>query len=190
MRRTIISMLAISTALLLMGSMSYAQIRTGSIVGTVTDTTGEILPGATVELSGEKLLGGVRSIITNEKGKFRFPNLMPGEYEVTVTLEGFQTAKISELRVNIAGTVTVDVILNLATLEESVTVLAEKPIVDVTKSVISTNIDSELMELLPMRRYTFFDAVQSTPGVTTSGSRTNNWQSAMGSGTRNLRFLG
>ena len=183
MRRTIISMLAISTALLLMGSMSYAQIRTGSIVGTVTDTTGEILPGATAELSGEKLLGGVRSIITNEKGKFRFPNLMPGEYEVTVTLEGFQTAKISELRVNIAGTVTVDVILNLATLEESVTVLAEKPIVDVTKSVISTNITSELMELLPMRRYTFFDAVQSTPGVTTSGSRTNNWQSAMGSGT-------
>jgi len=182
MRKTTVSMIAISTALLLMGSLSYAQIRTGTIAGTVTDTEGEILPGATVELSGEKLLGGVRSFITNERGKFRFPNLMPGEYEVTVTLEGFQTTKRSKLRVNVASTVTVDVILKLATIEESVTVSAESPVVDVKKSIISTNIDSKLMELLPMRRFTFFDAVQSTPGVTTGGSRTNNWQSAMGSG--------
>ena len=184
MRRTIISMLAISTALLLMGSMSYAQTRTGSIVGTVTDTEGEILPGATVELSSEKLMGGVRSIITNEKGKFRFPNLTPGEYEVTTTMESFQTAKRSKLRVNIASTVTVDVILKLASLEESVTVLAESPVVDVTKSVVSTTITSDLMEVLPMRRFTFFDYVGTTPGVTSStGDHSNNWQSAMGSGT-------
>jgi hypothetical protein len=177
-------MLAIFTVFLLMGSMGYAQIRTGTIKGTVTDTEGEILPGATVGLSGEKLLGGVRSIITNEKGKFRFPNLVPGEYELTVTLEGFQTAKRSKLRVNIAGTITMDIALNLATLEESVTVSAESPVVDVRKSVISTNIDSELMELLPMRRFTFFDYVGTTPGVTSStGDHSNNWQSAMGSGT-------
>ncbi len=166
-----------------MAGMSYAQIRTGTIAGTVTDTEGEVLPGATVELSGEKLLGGTHSIITNEKGKFRFPNLMPGEYEITITLEGFQTTKRSKLRVNVASTITVDVILELATLEESITVSAESPVVDVKKSVISTNIDSELMEVLPMRRFTFFDYVGTTPGVTTSGERTNNWQSAMGSST-------
>ena len=182
MRRKIISMVAISTVLLLMGSMSYAQIRTGTITGIVTDSTGEILPGATVGLSGKKLMGGVRSIITNEKGKFRFPNLMPGEYEITVTLAGFQTTKRSKLRVNIAGTITVDVILKLATLEETITVSAESPIVDVRKSVISTNIDSELMELLPMRRFSFFDYVGTTPGVTSSsGDHSSNWQSAMGS---------
>ena len=182
MRRKIISTVAISTVLLLMGSMSYAQIRTGTITGIVTDSTGEILPGATVGLSGKKLMGGVRSIITNEKGKFRFPNLMPGEYEITVTLAGFQTTKRSKLRVNIAGTITVDVILKLATLEETITVSAESPIVDVRKSVISTNIDSELMELLPMRRFSFFDYVGTTPGVTSSsGDHSSNWQSAMGS---------
>ncbi len=177
-------MLAISTVLLLMGSMSYAQIRTGTITGTVTDSEGEILPGATVGLSGEKLLGGVRSIITNEKGKFRFPNLMPGEYEVTTTMDGFQTTKRTKLRVNVAGTITVDVILEVATLEETITVSAKSPVVDVRKSVVSTNIDSELMELLPMRRFTFFDYVGTTPGVTSStGDHSNNWQSAMGSGT-------
>ncbi len=183
MRRTIISMLAISTVLLLMGGMSYAQSRTGSIRGTVTDTEGQPLPGATVGLSGEKLMGGMRSLITNEKGKFRFPSLMPGEYEVTVTMEGFQPSKRTELKVNIGGTTTVDFILNLATLEESITVSAESPVVDVTKSVFSTNIDSELMELLPMRRFSFFDYVGTTPGVTSSsGDYSNNWQSAMGSG--------
>ncbi len=127
MRRTIISMIAVSVTLLLMGSMSSAQIRTGTITGTVKDTQGEVLPGATVGISGEKLLGGARSIITNEKGKFRFPNLTPGKYEVTVTMEGFQTTKMSELRVNIAGTVTVDMILKIATIEESVIVTAKPP---------------------------------------------------------------
>jgi len=177
-------MIAIFTVLLLMGSMSYAQIRTGTITGTVTDIEKEILPGATVTISGEKLLGGERSIITNEKGKFRFPKLMPGVYELTITLEGFQTAKMTKLRVNISRTVTSDVVLKLATREESVTVTAKAPIVDVKKSVISTNIDAELIEVLPMRRFSFFDFVGTTPGITSSsGEYSNNWQSAMGSGT-------
>ena len=184
MKRTIIAMVAIFAAFPLMSSVSYAQIRTGSIMGIVKDAKEGILPGVTVELSGEKLFEGQRSIITNEKGKFRFPNIMPGEYEVTVTLEGFQTVKISELRVNAGGTVTLDVILEQTTLEESVTVLAASPVVDVQKSALSTNISSELMEVLPMRRFTFFDFVGTTPGVTSStDDHSNNWQSAMGSGT-------
>jgi len=184
MRKTIVSLVAIFSVFLLLGSMSYAQTRTGTIRGTVTDTEGEFLPGATVELAGEKLMGGVRSIITNDEGKFRFPNLLPGEYEVTVTIEGFQTAKRTELKVSIGGTTTVDVVLNLATLEESVTVSAEAPVIDVQKSVVSTNIGSDLMEILPMRRFTFFDFVGTTPGVSSSsGDHSNNWQSALGSGT-------
>jgi hypothetical protein len=184
MRRTIVSKIVIVAVFLLMGSMSYAQIRTGSIRGTVADTEGEFLPGATVELSGEKLMGGVHSIVTNYEGKFRFPNLMPGVYEIAVTMEGFQTAKRTGLKVNIDGTTTVDVVLQLASLEETVTVSAESPVVDVQKSALSTNIGSELMEVLPMRRFTFFDYVGTTPGVTNSGGDlSTNWQSAMGSGT-------
>jgi hypothetical protein len=184
MRKIIVSMIAIFTVFLLMGSMSFAQTRTGSIRGTVTDEEGEFLPGATVELAGEKLMGGVRSIITNDQGMFRFPNLTPGEYEVTTTMEGFQTAKRTELKVNIGGTTTVDMILKPATLEESVTVSAESPVVDVQKSAVSTNITSDLMEVMPMRRFTFFDYVGTTPGITSSGGgHSDNWQSAMGSAT-------
>lgn len=182
MRKTVISIIAFSLALLLMGSMSYAQRRTGSIKGTVTDPEGGALPGVTVTLSGEKLMGGTHSIITNEEGKFRFPSLMPGEYEITASLEGFKTTKRTRLKVSIGRTVTVDVILEPATLEENVTVLAEAPVIDVQKSEISTNIDSELMEIMPMRRFSFFDFVGTTPGITTSsGSHSEGWHSALGS---------
>jgi len=168
----------------LVGGYGFAQIRTGSLRGTVTDEEGAFLPGATVELSGERLMGGVSSIITNEEGKFRFPSLMPGIYELTVTLKGFQDTKRQELKVPLAGTLTVDVVLKLAHLTQEVTVSAVSPMVDVQKSGISTNITSEVMDVLPMRRFTFFDFVGTTPGVTNSGSDLSaNWQSAMGSGT-------
>jgi len=191
MKRTPMAMVAIYAAFLLMNGLSYAQVRTGSIMGTVKDAQGEVLPGVTVGLSGEKLLGVVRSVVTSEKGKFRFPNLMPGEYEITAVLEGFQTAKIGELRVNAGGTATVDVILEQAALKESVTVSAVPPAVDVQKSAVSTSINSELMEVLPMRRFTFFDFVGTTPGVTsTTDDHSSNWQSAMGSGvTQNTYYF-
>ena len=184
MRKTTMRMVAIFGVFLLVGSMSYAQIRKGNITGTVTDADREILPGATVELSGKKLMGVMGSVVTNEKGKFRFPNLMPGEYEITVAMQGFQTAKRTELKVNVGGTVTVDVSLKLATLEKTISVSAEAPVLDVRKSVISTTLTSDLMEVLPMRRFTFFDFVGTTPGVTsTTDDHSSNWQSAMGSGT-------
>ena len=65
MKRTIVSIVPVFLVFLFMGCMSYAQTRTGSIRGTVTDVEGEFLPGATVALSGEKLMGGGRSIIAN-----------------------------------------------------------------------------------------------------------------------------
>jgi len=184
MRKIAASFLAVSMALLFIVSMSYAQTRTGSIRGTVKDSEGQALPGATITLSGEKLMGGTRSIIADEQGKFRFPSLMPGIYEITVSLEGFQAVKRTNLKVNIGGTVTVDVVLKQATLEEAITVSAEAPAVDVTKSEISTNIGSDLIEVLPMRRFSFFDFVGTTPGITSSsGTHSANWQSAFGSST-------
>ena len=182
MRKAIASFLAVSMVLLLIVSLSYGQRRTGSIRGTVKDSEGQALPGATVILSGEKLMGGPRSVIADEEGKFRFPALSPAIYEITVSLEGFQTTKRTNLKVNIGGTVTVDIVLTQATLEEAITVSAEAPTVDVTKSEISTNIGSELIEVLPMRRFSFFDFVGTTPGVTSSsGDHSANWQSALGS---------
>ncbi len=189
MRRQIIFLLTITLAGLLLSSICMAQIRTGTIAGVVKDETGALLPGATIELSGEKLLGGVRTVATNERGRFRFPDLLAGTYEIIVSLEGFQTIKRGALQVHVARTVTVDITLQMSVLEETITVTAESPVVDVTDSGFSTTISSKLFENLPMRRFSVFDIAQTSPGVTTDGSRATNWLSSMGSSTTSNSYL-
>jgi hypothetical protein len=189
MRRETIYLVTITAAILFLSCICFAQIRTGTIRGIVKDETGAVLPGSTVELTGEKLLGGVRSVATDSSGRFRFPDLLPGTYEITVSMEGFQTIIRGDLIVNVAGTVTVDITLQMSAIEETITVTAESPVVDVTDSGFSTTISSELFENLPMRRFSVFDIAQTSPGVTTSGSRTTNWLSSMGSSTTSNSYL-
>jgi len=186
-RRKLIFLITIILAALFISTLMHAQIRTGNIAGTVKDDTGAILPGATVELQGEKLLGGARSVTTDNRGKFRFPNLMPGDYEITVSLEGFQTIKRGNLHVIVAGTVTVDIILKLSAVEETITVTAESPLVDIKKSGFSTSIESKLFENIPTRRYSVFDIAQTSPGIS-SGSRKSQWVSASGSSNQSNVF--
>jgi len=188
LRKKMLGIILLFISLLFLAKTSEAQIRTGTITGTVKDETGELLPGATVELSGEKLLGGIRSAITDEKGKFRFPNLMPGEYELKISLEGFQPAKIKALRLSVAETVTVDVTLKLFALEEKIEVTAEAPIVDIKQSGFTTTIDSKLFESLPTRRFSIFDIAQQAPGISHSGNLKTQWVSAMGSESTSNTF--
>ncbi|MFP4081515.1 MAG: TonB-dependent receptor [Candidatus Aminicenantes bacterium] len=152
--------------LLLFVGQSFAQERTGVIRGTVRDETGEPLPGVNVELRGEALMGA-RSDITGVEGEFRFPALPIGkDYELRFSLSGFQTLTRKNLRVIIGGTVILDIVLKPSALEEEVTVIAEAPLVDVEKSGFSSTYDAEILETLPTRRYTFFDMVQASPGIT------------------------
>lgn len=150
--------------LLIIGT-AYPQIQTGMINGTVKDESGEFLPGATVEIRSEAMMG-TKSALTNDKGAFRFVALPPGYYELMVSLEGFQGLAQKALKVTIGGTVALELILKAKTLEETVTVLAGAPLVDTAKSSFSSTYDGKFIENLPTRRYTFFDMVQASPGIT------------------------
>ena len=174
-------LVALSLVLALLAvDFAFAQRRTGSIRGTVKDEAGEPLPGVTVEIKGPALMG-TRSEITDTAGEFRFLALPIGsEYEATFSLEGFQPATNKNLRVTIGGTVTLDIVLKPATISTEVTVIAEAPLVDVTKTSFSSNYTSETLETLPTRRYTFFDLVQASPGIT-NRSREDSRASAFGS---------
>jgi outer membrane receptor protein involved in Fe transport len=152
-------------AILIMANFTFAQIKTGTIRGVVKDETGAVLPGATVELRGEALMG-IRTETSSERGIFRFPALPVGIYEVTVSLEGFQTVNRKDLKVGIGGTVFLDIALKLAAVEETITVTGESPIVDIAKTSFSSTFDSKALENLPTRRYTFFDMLQASPGIT------------------------
>jgi hypothetical protein len=147
---------------------AFAQRQTGTIRGMVKDQAGEALPGVAVELKGPALMGS-RTAATDEAGAFRFPALPVGvEYALTFSLQGFQTVTRTNQRVTIGGTVTLDIILESVTLKTELTVTAASPLVDVEKSGFSSTYDAKTLETIPTRRFTFFDMVQSSPGITTT----------------------
>jgi outer membrane receptor protein involved in Fe transport len=145
--------------------ISFAQRLTGKIMGTISDTEGAPLPGVTAELSSPALMGGVHTEVTSEKGTYRFINLPPGIYSIVFSLKGFETVKRMNIKVSVDTSVTENIVLKVTAIEESVTVLAPAPLVDVTKSGLTTTFNKELLEQLPSGRYNFFDVVKQAPGL-------------------------
>jgi len=151
--------------LVFLSGLSFAQRVTGKIVGKVTEEQGTPLPGVTVEISSPSLMGGVHSQVTSETGDYRFINLPPGTYKLVFSLDGFQKVEKQNIKVSLNTTVTEDMTLKQSTVEELVTVTAESPVVDVTKSGVSTTFTKEQMEDLPSGRFTVFDIIKQTPGL-------------------------
>ena len=169
--------------------VSYAQRLTGTIRGTVTDEKGLPLPGVTVALSSPVLLGGVHSQVTGENGIYRFANLPPGTYAIIFSLEGFQKIERLGLEVAVKGTVTEDIILKQATLEESITVVGEAPIIDVTSSGTSTNYGKDLLEKMPSGRASYLDVVKLAPGVIVQPAYVGSmWLASFGSNNESNAF--
>ncbi|PYR16938.1 MAG: hypothetical protein DMF94_26110 [Acidobacteria bacterium] len=117
---------------------AYAQVQTGSITGLVTDSSGAVLPGATVSLSGEKLIGGVQTQITDATGNYRFDRLPPGAYNVKFELSGFRTIERDDIRVSASFVATVSPKLEVGSVSETITVSGESPTVDTKSNVQQT----------------------------------------------------
>jgi outer membrane receptor protein involved in Fe transport len=180
MRRNLIVVLGV---LLMAGlsSTAFAQRTTGTILGVVTDDTGAVLPGATVTLRGENIVG-VQTTTSNERGLYRFAALPPGSYEVSVSMSGFATLNRTSLKVQVGGTTEENVALKVSQLSEEVTVVSEAAVVDTTSNQISTNYDKEWVRNAPQRRFTFFDLINAAPGVSQTTS-TSSRSTSFGSGT-------
>jgi len=133
------------------GSLLFGQTQTGTITGVVKDETGAVLPGVTVTLTSEALLQP-RTMVTTERGHYQFILLPPGFYDIKFELEGFTTIVREEIRITIGFVARVDVTLSIATLEETITVTGESPVVDVKSVIKSTTFDSSLLDNLPSAR--------------------------------------
>jgi hypothetical protein len=118
-------------ALVVIPAMAHAQ---ASIVGTVKDSTGAVIPGVTVEASSPVLIEKTRSVITNESGQYSIESLRPGSYTVTFTLPGFSTVKREGIELAGAFIATVNADLKVGGVAETVTVAEEAPIVDTTST--------------------------------------------------------
>lgn len=156
-------------AVLLLGIVlgtAFAQRLTGKLTGVVTDDRGAPLPGVAVEITGPALMGG-RSLMTTDRGAYRFIDLPPGEYTVTFRLAGFEAIEQRNIRISINSTVTDDIVLMPAALRENVTVTGAAPLVDVGSSKTSAVYSLNQMENLPSGRLSFFDIIKQNPGFTT-----------------------
>src|SRR5438128_415980 len=143
-----------------------AQEQRGSIEGVVKDTSGGVLPGVTVE--ARSTAGGVLSTTSDGAGKYRFPSVLPGVYEVNANLASFKPAKVSDVLVGLGQVKTVDFTLQLASMTEQVTVTGESPVIDVKQSTRATNLRAEQIDLLPHNR-DFTSLLVQAPGTNNEG---------------------
>ncbi len=144
---------------------AWAQ-QTGTLAGVVRDTQGAVLPGVTVTAASEALIGGTRTVPTGETGVYQLTGLPPGTYAVTYELTGFTPVKRENIIVQVAQTVRLDIELAVGTLQETVTVSGESPVVDVSSTVTQTNITKDLYEAIPTGRNPWVMA-GLVPGVIT-----------------------
>ncbi len=134
----------------------------GQIEGKVRAEDGTALPGATATLSGSALVTGSAQETSNAEGVFRFVNLNPGDYRLRVEQTGFLPREYA-LEVRVGKTVSLDVLLVIASISESVTVEAVAPLFDQTSAAHGTNMDDEELQSLPTSR-DFISLVDSAAG--------------------------
>jgi hypothetical protein len=134
-------------AILLVPTIAAAQ--TSGISGVVKDTSGAVLPGVTVEASSPALIEKTRSATTDGAGQYKITELPPGTYSVTFTLSGFKTIKHDGVELTSDFTAPVNAEMAIGTVEETITVAAQSPIVDVQSITQRTVMTREVMDELP-----------------------------------------
>src|SRR5689334_10066807 len=120
----------LAAGLILLPGLTFAQVNAG-IAGLVKDSTGAVLPGVTVEASSPVLIEKSRTAVTDAAGQYKIVSLLPGTYTVTFTLSGFSVVKREGVELTTGFTATVNADLKVGTVEESITVTGQAPVVDV-----------------------------------------------------------
>jgi len=115
---------------------ALAQVQSGTIAGTVHDEQGAVLPGVTVSLSGPDRTG---TFTTETDGRFRFLNLPPGTYTITLDLPGFAKMVREDLVISVGTNIDLPLTMKVATVQETVTVSGESPIIDAKAMGTATN---------------------------------------------------
>ena len=137
------------------------------IAGSVTDGSGGVLPGVTVEAASPALIEKVRTVVTDGAGRYRVVDLRPGAYTVTFTLPGFSNVKREGIELTGSFVATIDVQMRVGTLQETITVTGEAPVVDVQSTTRERVLAAEVIDALPTSR-NHYSLVVLVPGVTTT----------------------
>jgi Carboxypeptidase regulatory-like domain len=167
----------------------------GELVGKVLDDQGGVLPGVTVTLTGPALMGAPTAT-TNDRGMYRFPAVPSGTYTLTFDLPGFAKLVRTGIEVPIRQTITVDTQLKVATLQETVTVKGESPVVDVENAKVGARLDNQTLQTVPTSR-SIFGSATVLPGMVMTrqdpaglNAATSTGMTAHGASNYNLNYFG
>jgi hypothetical protein len=136
---------------------------TGSINGKVVDSSAAVLPGVTVTATSPSMMG-VQTSITDGGGNYRFPALPPGAYTVTFELAGFNKLQRQNIQIAMGFTATVNIELALASVQETVTVTGDSPVIDTSSTRVQQNFKLEALQEIPNSR-DMWSLLAVTPSV-------------------------
>jgi hypothetical protein len=188
--------MAVAALMVLCGTASAQTGQNfGELVGKAVDDQGGILPGVNISVAGPALMG-VQTAVTNERGLFRFPAIPSGTYKVTFELPGFATLVRDGVVVPVRQTVTLDVEMKVAKLQETVTVTGESPVVDVENAKVGARLDQQTLQSVPTSR-SIFGSTTVLPGMVMArqdpagiNAATSTGMIAHGASTYNLNYFG
>jgi hypothetical protein len=163
MRRYCILALWLAIAIGLTPGIAFAQA-TGTISGVITDESGAVMPGVSVEVTNTAT-SQTRTAVTGADGFYTFPLLQPAPYTVKATLQGFRTFVREGVRVTVESTSRIDVKMTVGQLEESVRVTADSPLVETASASLGTVIDEKKVVELPLNGRNFTQLGTLIPGV-------------------------
>ncbi len=153
-----------SAMISLQASASWAQVTSGEITGTVMDATKAVVPG--VEVIATNVATGIaRNGLSEASGLYRIPFLPPGTYTLRASLAGFKTGTYDGITVTVGEVVHVDVILEVGNISETVTISGQATTVDVEQGRVSTLVDGQRIQDMPLNGRNVYDLMQLAPGA-------------------------
>lgn len=144
---------------------TQSQATTGTIEGTVMDQTGAVLPGVDIKLKNIET-GIVRVMLTDDRGTFRAPLLPLGRYDVSAELTGFAPYQQAGVPLTVGQTLTLNIRMAVAGTTQTVSVSEEAPLIETSRTQVSSTVDDRAVANLPVNGRNFIDFVLLTPGVT------------------------
>ncbi len=163
----ILASLTVSLGLIGYGAgPASAQVLYGSVVGTLTDQTGAVVPKATVTVTNTST-GLSRQATTDTAGYYSIPNLLEGTYDLAITASGFKNYTQRGVNVPINAATRIDVTIQVGALAEEVSVQATSALLQTTRSDVSVSLDTRAMENLPLSNYRNYQSlINLVPGAT------------------------
>ncbi len=189
-RRLIVTAFLAVAVLIVGTSAAFAQGGvTSTLSGTVTDTSGAVVPGANVVVKRADTSVTLEAV-TNAEGQFTIPQLNPGKYSVVVSLSGFKTATVKDVEINAGVPAGITVKMEVGGIEEQVVVTAGSEVVKTQASTVSTTLTSKQISSLPLTSRSALDFVVNLAGVNTPGGSRDSTVNGLPQGAINITMDG